>query len=164
MCSISGAALLGTLPEHPKPSTASETEQPIVRSVLVHDLGLSEQAQLDAYLATMAASFYSGLCGLGASTVALAWSCVTPSGCTRQFVIRNGGLLTAVPFCSCFAVALNAVALCLAVDTSRGKPVSCVAMEGTLWRRAHWRLVRLGVHWSTIWRWQRSVGFNSRRE
>ena len=155
MTSISAAALLTSLPDHRDTrasdglreadeliALAQQKQQQFLggdrgqgtasrRTVMGDALGLPPQARTDLYLTAVAASFYAGVCGLGASTVCLAWNSVQPPGHAAQFAVRHGVLLTAVPFFSAAAVGLNALALCLALDATCGKPVSYLGFAGT---------------------------------
>eukprot|EP01052_Picozoa_sp_SAG31_P014899 SAG31_NODE_941_length_10868_cov_9.232241_8_plen_279_part_00 len=139
MCSVSAGILMTALPDH---STADEASTSDIvgmeqksryqhNAALLVDLGLSRKACNELIIGTVAASVFAGFCGLGASTVCLAWNAVQPPGYAARFAMQQGVLLTSIPFFSAAAVGLNALALCVALDASIGWPVSCIGFFGT---------------------------------
>eukprot|EP00656_Telonema_subtile_P054367 TRINITY_DN8115_c0_g1_i2.p1 TRINITY_DN8115_c0_g1~~TRINITY_DN8115_c0_g1_i2.p1 ORF type:complete len:211 (+),score=33.61 TRINITY_DN8115_c0_g1_i2:133-765(+) len=147
MCSISITALLTEFPDR------SEDVEPgrEPSSLLEQWCGVSRTQAVEAYRGAMAGSFYLGLCGIGASTVSLAWCCLHP-GCMSTFVTTNAAILLSIPFFSASAVGLNALAVWVALDISGSRAVSYVGLAGTLVSgslvlvatgramRANWRL------------------------
>lgn len=86
----------------------------------------------DAYVASMVASAYSAMGGLGLATVNMAWLTMTPPGGVKAFVLRNSRMLCAVPFLSSISVSLVGLSIFLHLDAHKGQPLSYIALGGTV--------------------------------
>jgi hypothetical protein len=123
---------LGTPQEEPTTRNLSDYSDLTVcgNSVLLRALSVSPRSLHDTYIGLCAGSFYTGLCGLGLSTVLLAWSSMAAPGTMARFVVQNSLYLCAVPFLAATSVALVGAGICVGIDVTNGAPASLVAFLG----------------------------------
>jgi hypothetical protein len=101
-----------------------------VHSHLLQDAGIPRHAWQQIFVGTATTSLYSGLCGLGLSTVSLAWATLTPPGHAAAYVVRHSVMLCGVPLFTSVSVGLLAVAMLVGMDARYGKPISYIALGG----------------------------------
>jgi hypothetical protein len=132
MCGVSAAGL-ATTPIHSDDAvgTPDGRAKGVHAKSLLVDCGVSPLALEDLYVASCALSMYSGMCGLGLSTVALAWNAVTPPCGAAAFVRRHSVMLCAIPFFTAVAVGLSGFAVFVGIDMTRGRPLSHIGLVGT---------------------------------
>ena len=146
MCGLSAAALAATPVRSEEPGqrqqvqcTGAEEQEgraraqaavPHARSLLI-GCGVPPALLEDLYIGACASSFYSGMCGLGLSTVALAWNAVTPAQGAAAFVVRHSRMLVGIPFFTAASVGLSGAAMFVGVDLARGRPLSYIGLGGT---------------------------------